>query len=126
MRLYTNGVLGGVLTEGVPTAQHNSSLNVSIGARSVAQTFFDGRIDEVRVHARALSAANIAELGRPRFFPATVVGGQLVLDWGGAGRLESGLTVTGPWTEVDGSPAPPFTVPVDPGANRFYRLVAAP
>ncbi|HKX61764.1 MAG TPA: LamG-like jellyroll fold domain-containing protein, partial [Verrucomicrobiae bacterium] len=65
MRLYTNGVLGGVLTEGVPTEQHNSSLNVSIGARSVAQTFFDGRIDEVRVHARALSAASIAELGRP-------------------------------------------------------------
>src|SRR4029434_11223819 len=77
MRLYTNGVLGAILRTGVPSSQFNSPLNVSIGARPVDQTFFDGRIDEVRIHARALSAAEIAELGRPRFFPTSISSGRV-------------------------------------------------
>ena len=40
-------------------------------------------------------------------------------------RLESSPTLAGPWTEVEASPAPSFAVPVEPAANRFYRLVTA-
>ena len=62
LRLYTNGVLAVTRTSGVPASHFNSPLNVAIGARPVSQTFFDGRIDEVRIYNRALDAAEIAAL----------------------------------------------------------------
>jgi len=126
MRLYTNGVLGGELTAGVPTAQHDSLLNVSIGARPIEATFFDGRIDEVRVHARALTGAEIAVLARPRFLPATIAGGQIQLDWGGYGRLEWAPAVTGSWTPIDPQPSPPYSEAIVPSVNRIFRLNATP
>jgi hypothetical protein len=127
MRLYTNGIFGGEKTDGVPTSQFNSPLNVSIGARPVEQTFFDGKIDEVRIHARALSAEQIAVIGRPRFLPATIIaegeirGTWILLDWGGYGKLEWAPAVTGSWTPVDPEPAPPYREVVGPGI-RLYRL----
>lgn len=71
MRLYTNGALAAERASGVPAAHYNSPLNVSIGARAVNQTFFDGRIDEVRIYARALAAAEIAALIDPTPAPPT-------------------------------------------------------
>jgi regulation of enolase protein 1 (concanavalin A-like superfamily) len=124
MRLYTNGVLGGELTAGVPPVQYNSPLNVSIGARPVNQTFFDGRIDEVRIHARALSGPEVAQLARPRFLPATIAGGQIQLDWGGYGRLEWAPALTGSWTPVNPQPQPPYSEAVTPGEVRIFRLNA--
>ena len=74
MKLYTNGVLAATLTTGVPAAQYNSGMNVSIGARADGTTRWNGRIDEVRLYARALSAAEVATLPeppvvRPMFLP---------------------------------------------------------
>jgi len=65
-------------------------------------------------------------LGRPRFFPATLAGGQVQLNWGGAGRLEWAPAMTGPWTEVEGAPAPPFAVPIVAETARFFRLNSTP
>ncbi len=126
MRLYTNGVLGGALRSGVPNSQFNSPLNVSIGARPIDATFFDGKIDEVRIHARALNENEIAQIARPRLLTATLSGGQIRLDWGGAGRLESTPALVGPWAPITPSPVPPYLETLLPGENRFYRLNRTP
>jgi hypothetical protein len=126
LRLYTNGVLGGEVTAGVPTSQFNPPLNVSIGARPIQQTFFDGKIDEVRVHARALGAPQIAGLARPLFLPAVILGNQIQLDWVGVGRLEQAPAMSGPWTPIMPAPVAPYVEVVVPTVNRFFRLNATP
>jgi len=62
MKLYTNGLLAATLTTGVPAAQYNSGVNVSIGARADGTTRWNGRLDEVRVYNRALTQAEIVAL----------------------------------------------------------------
>ncbi|HZO56351.1 MAG TPA: LamG-like jellyroll fold domain-containing protein, partial [Bryobacteraceae bacterium] len=127
MRLYTNGVLAGILRDGaVPGSQFNSPLNVSIGARPIDATFFDGKIDEVRIHARALNQNEIAQIARPRLLTATLSGGQIRLDWAGAGRLESTPALGASWSEITPQPLPPYLETLVPGQNRFYRLNATP
>ncbi len=60
--IYVNGVLdNGVLLGTVPTQQTNSPSNVMIGKRA-AGYLFQGTIDEVQVHNRALSQAEIQTL----------------------------------------------------------------
>lgn len=62
MRLYVNGVLNASLTSGVPASQYNSALNAAIGSRPDGNTPFDGRIDDVRIYSRALTAAEVQQL----------------------------------------------------------------
>jgi hypothetical protein len=128
MRLYTNGVLGGERTDGVPTSQYDAPLNVNIGARSISQTFFDGKIDDVRIHTRALTDSDIAALAvtQPVFGQATVSDGQIHLNWTGSGRLDGAPAVTGPWTEVAPTPGTPYSELLQAGTNRLYRLNATP
>jgi len=131
MKLYTNGVLGGTLTANVPPTQFNSGMNVSIGARADGTTRWNGRIDDVRIYASALSDAAIAELATPPaappiFLPPTVSGGQIHLNWTGSGRLEWAPTVRGSWTEITPAPTPPTSLNLVPGENRFFRLHATP
>ena len=69
MRIYVNGELNNSLTTGVPATQVNSNRNVHIGARPTTNASpdlnFDGRIDDVRVYSRVLSALEIGELAIP-------------------------------------------------------------
>ena len=61
--LYTNGLLAGTLADGtVPPSQYNPALNVTIGARPGGANPWYGAIDNVRIYARALSAAEITAL----------------------------------------------------------------
>ncbi|MBN8471096.1 DUF1593 domain-containing protein [Corallococcus exiguus] len=62
LRLYVNGVQDGALTTGVPAAQYNPGVNAAIGNRPGGGTPFNGRIDEVRVYDRVLSAAELQQL----------------------------------------------------------------
>jgi hypothetical protein len=130
MRLYTNGVLGGELTAGVPTVQYNNSLAVGIGNRSIAGTPWHGKIDEVRIYTRALSGAEVAALAAPpvplEFGPPTFSEGQIHLNWTGSGRLEWAPTVLGPWTPIQPVPGSPYSEPIQTETNRFYRLNATP
>ena len=126
MRLYVNGVRVGYLRDGVPSGQFNSPLNVSIGARPINATFFDGKIDEVRIHARALSENEIVQIAQPRLLTATLANGQIRLDWAGAGRLEATPALNATWLPITPQPAPPFLDTLVPGENRFYRLNATP
>ena len=57
--IYVNGVLdNGVLRGTIPTSQFDPALNASIGRRSGGY-HFQGRVDELRLYNRALTAAQI-------------------------------------------------------------------
>lgn len=59
IHMYLDGKLVGTLDQGVPAQQYNCPLPVRIGARPKNGCYFDGKIDEVRVYARALSAEEV-------------------------------------------------------------------
>ncbi|MCC6821494.1 MAG: lamin tail domain-containing protein [Verrucomicrobia subdivision 3 bacterium] len=60
----------------------------------------------------------------PKFLPPTLTGNQLMLNWTGNGMLMWSSNVLGPWAELIPTSAPPQTVNVVPGENRFFRLKA--
>ena len=61
--VYVNGFLdNGTLLGTVPASIYNTSLPATIGIRANLVDDFDGRIDEVRVYNRALSATEVASL----------------------------------------------------------------
>ena len=58
----------------------------------------------------------------PILLPPTRSGNQLILNWTGSGQLEWSPSVSGPWTEMSPTSAPPQTVNLVPGENRFFRV----
>jgi hypothetical protein len=56
----------------------------------------------------------------PVFTRPRVEAGQLVLEWQGAGRLQSASEVTGPWADVPGAVSPFRQTPV--GARQYFRI----
>ncbi len=65
--VYLNGQLdNGSLVGTVTTSQRNSTVNVNIGQRPSGGFFFNGRIDDVRIYNRALTASeNQAAMNTP-------------------------------------------------------------
>jgi hypothetical protein len=124
MKLYTNGVLGGTLTAGVPSAQVDSGLDVAIGARPGGTNPWSGLIDEVRIYTRALAKTEIAALAAPVFFPPTLINNQVILNWAGLGQLQAAPAVTGVYTNIIPAPTPPYTNAVMPGKARYFRINA--
>jgi glucose/arabinose dehydrogenase/chitodextrinase len=60
MDVYVNGVLDNGTTAGtITTTQQTSTSNFAVGSRASGQFPFAGRIDDVRVYPRALSATEI-------------------------------------------------------------------
>jgi hypothetical protein len=64
LRLYIDGVQVAENTASIPNAQRNSTNGPQIGRRADCCPF-DGRIDEVRIYARALSAAEVKAIAAP-------------------------------------------------------------
>jgi hypothetical protein len=62
VRIYLNGVLNNSVVTGVPAQQVDNGLNINIGRRPDVGTYFDGRIDEVRIYNLALTGPQITEL----------------------------------------------------------------
>ena len=56
----------------------------------------------------------------PIFTRPRVEAGQIVLEWQGAGRLQSASEVTGPWADVPGAVSPFRQNPV--GARQYFRI----
>ena len=67
MDVYLNGQLdNGARVGTVASSQQNSSLNVNIGERASGGFNFNGRIDDVRIYNRALTAAEVqADMNQP-------------------------------------------------------------
>ena len=124
MKLYTNGVLGGTLTAGVPSAQTDSGLDVAIGSRPGGTNPWSGLIDEVRIYTRALAKAEIAALAAPVFFPPTLINNQVILNWAGLGQLQAAPAVTGVYANITPGPSPPYTNVVMAGQARYFRINA--
>jgi len=85
LHVYLNGQLDdGVLQGTVTASQQNSTLNVNIGRRAGATGYeFAGRVDDVRIYDRALTAAEIqtdmvTSLGAPDTIAPTVTINQAV------------------------------------------------
>jgi len=126
LRIYVDGLPDRAVTASVPAAQHNSGLNVALGDRPVGGTPFRGRLDEVRIYDRALSATEVVALGPTRFSGATHADGHVTLVWTGQGQLQSASIVTGPYTNRTPAPTPPYTIPIWTEDNRFFRIRATP
>ncbi|MEY4916946.1 MAG: hypothetical protein RL616_859 [Verrucomicrobiota bacterium] len=47
--------------------------------------------------------------------------GNLILNWFSGATLQQASSLTGTWTDVSGSPTPPYSVPMT-GAQKFYRV----
>jgi hypothetical protein len=45
----------------------------------------------------------------------------LILNWFSGATLQEASSLTGPWTDVGGSPTPPYSVPMT-SAQEFYRV----
>lgn len=58
----------------------------------------------------------------PKFLTPTVAGGQITLNWTGAGTLQRASSPAGPWTTVTPTPTAPFTESTQGAQARFYRL----
>lgn len=62
LNIYRDGVLVASNTASIPASQFNSNQNVNIGRGPVGYSPFNGKIDDVRIYNRALSAAEIQSL----------------------------------------------------------------
>jgi len=63
-----------------------------------------------------------AGLGQTGFLPPVVSSGQITLSWTNTGTLLWSTNVTGPWTTNASGISSPYSEPLAPNQNRFYRL----
>jgi hypothetical protein len=59
---------------------------------------------------------------RPGFNAATANGGQFTLNWTNAGTLLWATNLQGPWLTNDSATSSPYSEPILPNQNRFFRL----
>jgi hypothetical protein len=93
------------------------------GASSVAWTANDS-IDYDTVRLYSADPGTFAGLATPPpgFLKPVVSGGQITLSWTNSGTLLWSTNVTGPWTTNTAATSSPYTEPIVPNQNRFYRL----
>jgi predicted alpha-1,6-mannanase (GH76 family) len=85
------------------------------------------------VYSSTFGSRNFLNLDNLTLIPPTpgpisiaIQGQNAVISWSGAGILQSAQAITGPWADVAGNPASPYTVGptgiASPDGGRFYRL----
>jgi PKD repeat protein len=139
-RLYVNGSLDKTATE-TSTSIPNHASTLHIGTLLAGSPVFDGLIDEVRFHRRALGAPEIAAIRNETGThapvvsagpaPASVVNVPSLL--AGSVTVDSGPPPTAVWSKLSGpgnvvfsNPASPATgVTFDQPGNYVLRLTAA-
>ncbi len=138
-KLYVNGVLDTTAAE-TSTSVPNHTSSLHIGVLAPGGNVFDGRIDEVRFHRRALSATEISALesATDTFAPTVSAGpapaaiaGTAATLTGSAG-VEAGPAPTVLWSKLSGPGtatfAPPSaaatTVTFDQAGTYILRLTA--
>ncbi len=139
-RLYVNGVLDITAAE-TSAAVINSTAPLLIGRVSESDAnYFDGSVDEVRLHRRALSAVEVAALADETATaapvvsagtaPAAVVGTPASLT--GSVNVGTGPAATAQWTEISGpgsaafgnAASPATSVTFSRGGSYVLRLTA--
>ena len=120
IRLYVNGILDGTDTMGGRNVR-NSFRPMRLGKRvgNQATGYFNGALDDVRVYARALAVADIAELIQPPTSIADADFDQIPDAWETANGLNPNLENFDVGNRVDGD----FTIPVSQTAYVNDTLV---
>ena len=138
-KLYVNGVLDTTAAEtSTSVPNYNSSLH--IGVLAPGGSVFNGSIDEVRFHRRALSAAEVAALesATDTFAPSVATGPApaaivaTAANLTGTAGAEAGPTPTVLWSKVSGPGSTTFanasaaatTVTFDQAGTYVLRLTA--
>jgi hypothetical protein len=86
---------------------------------------FAGGIDEVAIYDKALTLSQVAAhhmAGKVGTAPITITkgsGNNVIITWPAGTTLLESTSVTGPYTNVPGSPVSPLTVPAS--GTKFYR-----
>lgn len=126
--IYLDGVANGV-TQSAADWSWPANQQIELGTSHDGYwAKYDGLLDDVRIYNRVLTAAEVtsamggavvdaASLKLQFAFDAAPVKGYLV-SWPSGSTLQTGPTVTGPWTDVPG--APPYILVPTP-ANQFFR-----
>ena len=139
-RLYVNGVLDITAAE-TSTTVINSTAPLLIGRASETDTnYFDGSVDEVRLHRRALSAGEIAALANETATAAPIVSAgtapaavvNTAASLAGSVNVGSGPTATAQWTKISGpgsaafgnAASPATSVTITRGGSYVLRLTA--
>lgn len=124
-RLYRNGAEVASVT--APTGAlpvDNADWAVGSTGNGWADNFA-GAIDEVAIYSAALSPATIGNHYRAGteagMAPITITtsGSNVILAWPAGSTLQEATLVTGPYTDVPGSPVSPLTLA--PSGTKFYR-----
>lgn len=112
MILHQNATFGAVTIEG--TALSRGTHPYSELAAAYPNNFAAGGSGSLTVGAPST--------GGPTFNKPSLSGNTLTISWTGGGKLQEAAEVTGPWTDVAGSPAGSYAVQTT-GAHKFYRVV---
>ncbi|MCU0749224.1 MAG: family 16 glycosylhydrolase [Akkermansiaceae bacterium] len=129
-KLYVNGVLNTTADETSSSIPNNAS-NLHIGTLAPGNAVFDGLIDEVRFHRRALSAAEIAALDNATdtFAPAVSTGPApapitgIAANLTGSASAESGTAPTVAWSKVSGPGTATFSASTSAITNVTFNQV---
>ncbi len=123
-KLYVNGALNTTATETSTTVPNNAS-TLHIGTLAPGNAVFDGLIDDIRFHRRALSATEIAALDNATdtFAPAVSTGPAPAAITGiaasltGSASAESGPAPTVMWSKVSGPGTATFSAATSATSN---------
>jgi len=86
---------------------------------------FNGVVDEAAIYNYALSPAKVlahyqaGTVANTAITAAAGPGGTVVISWPSGTTLQSSTVVTGPYSDVSGSPTSPLSVPTT--GTMFYR-----
>lgn len=126
-RLYVNGTLDKTATE-TSTSIPNHTSALHIGTLFPSNPVFDGLIDDVRFHRRALSAMEIAALDNETdthlptvstgTAPAAIV--NIPTSLTGSVSVESGPAASSLWTKISGPGNVTFANPASPATSATF------
>ena len=138
-KLYVNGLLDTTAAE-TSTSVPNYASSLHIGVLAPGGNVFNGLIDEIRFHRRALSGPDIAALesATDTFAPAVTTGPApaaitgIAADLTGTASAEAGPAPTAIWTKISGPGTATFantnaaatTVTFDQAGTYLLRLTA--
>lgn len=124
MALYVDGNLDNSTTG--PTGSRTSPATLRFGSLQTGVNFLAGSLSDVAMYSQVLTPNQIATLyggASGIFYDVTltnhVVGGNLVLNWIGNGKLLEATNVLGPWTTNAGNS--PVTI-IPNQSQKFYRI----
>jgi hypothetical protein len=130
--INTNGVKSATNAIGHSPDQFGDGWRIGDDADGDPGRAYNGKIANVAIFANTLTyqqLSDLFEIGLTTHVvpPAVSIGKSgtnVIISWT-SGTLQSAPAVTGPWTDVPGSPTSPYTTVIS-GTAEFFRAIVAP